>query len=179
MQRAAIIILVLVALVWWLRQPPSAARIIDDTRVSVNDDYVEYDGQRYLADWGKTTRHVGDVRVFTRAYHRVAPFVTHEAVLTTGDFSDPDLVEVSPIRKGSMSWSARTRPKGTLIVLHFVPADRDVLSRLELLREGDRVELAGHEVSDHRITAGLGRTLQVNGSNHKFLMVTGVEILGE
>jgi len=141
---------------------------------------IDYAGITYEALWTEETiRFEGDLRYAGRAYSRELPMVTHDAVLTTGDFSDPKLVKVSPLKKGSGTWrsksSSKGTPKGTLVALHFIPSDLGIHGQLTRLREGDSVEIEGRVETDSRVDASNGGFWRLNHSNHKLVLVTAVK----
>lgn len=176
MRAALIWIAILSIAFWWWRQPPNAGRILDSTIISVDHEQVEHEGLVYTAQWGEPTEYQGDLRVLSRAYHRAAPFITHEAVVTTGQFSNPEIVNVSPIRQGSMVWTAKVQPQGTLIVLHFIPANHEVLASLQSLDSGDRAILEGREIVDQRLAADPQHSIRLTHKNHRFLLLTSARL---
>lgn len=152
---------------------PSARTIVADTRLAVAEGTLEYRGRRYAAEWGEPVVHRGHLRRIERARYAFAPFITHHAVLTTGDFSDPERVTVGPFRGGSVLWSASSQPRGTLVVLHFIPRDAVALAELARLDDGDCAELGGREEVDGHIHGEEGAFARLNSSNHRYFLLEG------
>ena len=174
--KKVLIVAVVAALVWYvfLRTPP-AQSITQATAIDQGAGTIQFDDTTYEATWADATKYSGDLRYMGRAYSEYAPFITHDAVVTTGEFSDPEIVTIGPMRKGNTWWKAPRQPSGTLVVLHFIPADLGVLDRLNGLGEGDSATFTGHVEADGHITASDGGFLKLMHDNHKIMLVTAVE----
>lgn len=175
----ASIAVIALAVLLWLR-PPSSKRIVSEMRLDLEAGRIEYASITYEALWGEATiPFEGDLRYVGRTYSRDLPMVTHDAVLTTGDFSDPELVKVSPLKNGSGTWRAKSSskgtPKGTLVALHFIPSNLGIHEQLTRLREGDTVEIEGQIETDGRVDASNGGFWRLNHSNHKLVLVTAIK----
>ena len=175
MGRKSILLLIVVAAVaYFYFRTPSADSVVKKMHVDIENMTIEYGGVTYSAEWGGETSHAGDIRYIGRAYDKNAPYITNDAVVTTGEFSDPSIVHITPIRKGSMSWRAQKQPKGTLVVLHFIPASLTVYNDLKQIEEGDTVEFIGREEVNSRIEGSDGSFIGLTHSNHKFLLLDEV-----
>lgn len=166
-------VVALVALVLYCRGP-SASTVVGDTFIQPDEGWLRYKEVRYEAEWGPEIVHEGDARFIERAKYKSAPFFTHHVVVTTGEFSDPDLVNLRHNGGGNFFWSAPKQPEGTIIVLHLVPLDRDVLDQLQSIDNGDAVKLVGREEVDSRVDGDDGSWLKLGHSNHKYLLVERV-----
>ena len=166
--------LVLVGLGVLYCRGPSAKTVVAATYVNVESGRLEYRGSGFAAEWGEPVVHQGDLRRIERARYKFAPFFTHHAVVTTGDYSDPALVTVSPFRGGSIVWAAQTAPQGTLIVLHFIPYDASILAQLARLDDGDCARFVGREEKDGTIRGDDGAYSRLNSANHRYLLVEAV-----
>jgi hypothetical protein len=175
--RTVIIILLLFAGYLYYRTPSTDA-IFSDMKIDPAKGIFEYKNIKYTAEWGNRKIYAGDIRYIGRAYDKFAPYITYEAVLTTGEFSDPSIVEVTPIRNGCMSWRSEKQPKGTLIVLHFIPADIEAHFGLKNLEQWQTVRLTGREELDSRITGSDETLVGLGHGNHKFFLVENVEVVG-
>lgn len=153
---------------------PSADSIVLETRVDIQNGKIDYKGVTYSAQWSDETVHLGDIRYIGRAYDQYAPYITNDAIVTTGEFSDPSIVEVTPITNGNMRWRSKKNPQGTLVVLHFIPVDGTVYDKLKRIKEGQRVELIGREETDSRIEGPDGGFTALGHSNHKFFVLEDV-----
>ena len=158
-------------------QPPSVEDIAREMQVDRRGGFVKYQDKVFTAEWGDKIKHTGDIRYFGRAYYDGVPIFTHDAVVTTGEFSDPDIVEVTPIKDGSMYWYANKQPEGSLVVLHFIPEDFSVFEDLKLIREGDRIEFSGREETDSTVESSDGSYIKLMHANHKYLLVSEVRRL--
>lgn len=165
-----VVVAALVALVLYCRGP-SASSIVSETTLSPDEGWLEYREARFEAEWGPRITREGRTRFFERAKYKSAPFFTHHTVLTTGEFSDPELVSIRKTGGGSFSWAAPRKPKGTLVVLHMVPLDEDVLDQLQAIDDGDRVELVGREEVDGGVTGSDGSGMRLGSRNHKLFLV--------
>lgn len=173
MYRLVVVLVLLIGGILYCRGP-SARSVVANTRLAVEQGVVEYKGRSYAAEWGEPVIHQGDLRRIERARYRFAPFFTHHAVVTTGDFSDPERVTVSPFRGGSIIWSAAAPPRGTLVVLHFIPLDASVLAALTRLDDGDCARFSGREETDGEIRADDGAFSRLNSANHRYVLLDGV-----
>ncbi len=171
-----VIVAAVVAIAWFLFfKTPSSRSIAQATRIHVDEGTIEYGNAIYDVVWREPATFSGDIRYVGRAYTRYAPFITHDAVITTGEFSDPQIVEIAPIKNGTTYWRAGKQPDGTLVVLHFVPASVEIHDLLAGLETGETVTIAGKLEDDGTITGPHGGYLKLMHDNHKIILVTGVE----
>jgi|GEM_PF-2116103 len=171
----AILPLMVIGAVLAIRYKPSDDAIARDLEVRFEEGAIECRGIAYSCTWGPEVVHEGDIRQIVRAFNPQAPIITRDAVVTTGEFSNPDIVQIAPLKKGSTRWWAERRPEGTLVVLHLIPSSPEIQDFLEDLEEGDRAAFTGHEEADGRIENSVGGFVALGHANHKFLLVTGVE----
>lgn len=155
---------------------PSIDSVAKNMSVSIEDGEMRIGKITYFADWDATTAYTGKLRYFDRGSLKDARFVTHEAILTTGEFSDPEKVFVSEINQGNMFWRSEgtKKPDGNLIVLHLVPASLAIFRALDTLAHGQSVTLTGREETDSLIEDKDGLVAGLRHSNHKFFLVEGV-----
>lgn len=74
------------------------------------------------------------------------PILTHDILVTSGDFADSQKVKTS-VFNHHFSWSAGNEaPKGKINLLHTVPANKEIYDQLFALRNGDTVRIAGREI---------------------------------
>ena len=173
MNRIWVLVIVVVSIAaYFYFKAPSADSIAREMIVDM--DKIEYKGIIYSATWGNKTSHAGDIRYIGRAYDKYAPFITNDAIVTTGEFSDPSIVEIPPLRHGSTYWRAEKQPKGTLIVLHFIPANPAVYFNLKKIKKEQRVEFIGREEVDSKIEGSDGGFIALGHTNHKFFLLGDV-----
>jgi len=154
---------------------PSVDTIVADLSIASEQGRIELNGVTYEAQWGNEITLSGDLRYFGRAYSEYAAYITHDAVLTTGEFSNPEIVTIKPMRKGNTSWRAPRQPSGTFLALHFIPLNATVLDKLKQLKEGDRVEFVGREETDSSVTGSDGSIFKLLHTNHKLLLVSDIK----
>ncbi len=175
MNRIWVLVIVVISTVaYFYFKPPSADSIAREMIVDMENMKIEYKGIIYSAAWGNKTSHTGDIRYIGRAYDKYAPFITNDAVVTTGEFSDPSIVKIPPLRHGSTYWRAEKQPKGTLIALHFIPANMAVYLNLKQIKKEQRVEFIGREEIDSKIESSEGRFIALGHNNHKFFLLEDV-----
>ncbi len=173
MKRLVLLLAVAGLMAWWWWPAPPAREMALGMDVDPAAGRIRLDGTTYRLNLSaESERHAGLARVWVRADHDPMPIITHEVVLTTGEYSDPDKVEIGPLRDGSTWWRARRRPQGTLIVLHLIPADVQVAAILDRVREGQTWTFTGYGVVDQRIERDDGYRVSLGHDNHRFLLVT-------
>lgn len=90
---------------------------------------------------------IGQVRHTSRINEGKFPMLTHDILITSGEFSDSDLVRTS-VMSHHFTWSSKTseRPSGTINLLHTMPKDEETLNGLYSIKHGDTVTVKGYEV---------------------------------
>ncbi|NMB88586.1 MAG: hypothetical protein GYA17_09515 [Chloroflexi bacterium] len=85
-------------------------------------------------------RHVSPVRM------ELVPFLTHDVLVTSGDFTDPGRVQVI-VAEHQFAWAAgESNPQGEIHLLHIVPANAEVYRRLLSVRRGQTLSFRGREI---------------------------------
>lgn len=153
---------------------PSAMQILENTSIDIQNNTIQYKSITYKATWGDLVEYQGDARVVQRAYHKNCPFITHEIILTTGEFSDADIVQIAPIRDGNTRWTAKKKPTGTFLVMHCIPQNLEILDILENLEAGASVTIKGRIEKNYQITASNNIYVRLNHTNHKFFLVNEI-----
>jgi hypothetical protein len=156
-------------------RPPSAGKIARQLEVDLDAGMMRYDGIAYTAHWSERTTWRGDVRHVARAHTRRMPVVLFHLVLTSGDFSRPEIVTVDHTGGGSYVWRADRQPRGSLVVLHLVPESVLAYRTMRSLEAGDRVEIVGREESRGFIEREDGAYLRLGHDNHRLVLVNRVE----
>lgn len=89
----------------------------------------------------------GMVRHTSKNHINQLPILTHDILVTAGDFADPDLVSTN-VSNHHFRWftSLTTQPKGTINLLHTVPASPEILQQLESIQNNDLVQIKGKEI---------------------------------
>jgi hypothetical protein len=112
-------------------------------------DSIEADGYRWdiryensgYANFSGTVRHVGPIRVDE------FKILTHDILVTTGDFADPDQVTTNVLNH-RFFWHApyTQQPEGSINLLHIIPANRETAGRLFEVRKWQQVKISGYEI---------------------------------
>jgi hypothetical protein len=157
-----VIVILLIAGVWYFLGSDSGIEVVRKTVMDPVDGTLEYGGIKYTVSWGETRVYSGDVRHIGRAKYKYAPVFTHDALVTTGDFSDPSKIKFSRVRNGKASYRFKEKPNGTVKMLHIIPENETVLEKLNTIKKGDKAEFMGREEDDHIIEGSDGRWYQVN-----------------
>jgi hypothetical protein len=171
-----LVVIILVGGIFLMTRPPSGEKIAREMSVDVEEGTISYAGVTYTAKWGRSESRQGDVRHVIRAYDKIVPVVIFHIVLTTGEFSDPDVVALDHNGGGNYIWRSKKKPEGTLIVLHLVPESDIVFRALRGLDDGDTVEIVGRDETRGSIEADSGAFLRLRHSNHKFVLVSKVVV---
>ena len=92
----------------------------------------------------------GLVRHTTRINERKYPMLTHDILITSGDFADSDLVRTS-VTNHHFIWSSREAvPQGNINLLHTMPMNEEALNGLYEIEYGDIVTIKGYEIYEIR-----------------------------
>jgi hypothetical protein len=104
--------------------------------------------------------------------------LTHDVLVTSGDFANPDKVSTSVINH-HFSWtSAESYPRGAINLLHTVPLNEAIYRQLLELRSGQNVSVVGREILKINAYSPEGSSKgwwQDSGCNT--LVVTSIELL--
>jgi len=150
-----LIVFAITGLVWLFMKPPSGVSI--QKKMVIQDASIAYKGVDYLVDWqAETVEHSGDVHELKAEYNKYAPINTHHVVLTSGDYSDPEKVDIAPLCKGHTSWRAKAQPTGSMKVLHLIPANEKVFKQLKKVKSGQSLTFMGQEEQDNQIPSSKG-----------------------
>jgi hypothetical protein len=73
--------------------------------------------------------------------------LTHDILVTSGQYADPAIVSTSVLAH-HFTWhsTATSRPTGTINLLHTVPASQDIYRQLLQIRSDDQVTIGGREI---------------------------------
>jgi hypothetical protein len=139
------------------------------------DPQIMYQGESFHSDWATDTESIkGYVRRVDRHYDENIPIVTFNLVITTGEFNDPDIVNVRYKGGGNYFWSSKTQPEGSILFFHTVPNSMRSQSKLDKIKEGDSVEILAKVSENSEISSDSGAFVKLMHSNHKFILVEDV-----
>ena len=137
---------------------------------------ITYKGHSYLSDWGRKQKLAGYLRRKDRHFYEGIPIITYDLVITSGEFSDPDIVDVRANGGGNYSWSAPRKPTGTIMFYHTVPGSSLAQDKLDELQAGDNIALQVRVSKDDQIKSDTGDFYKLVHSNHKLILVEDVEL---
>jgi hypothetical protein len=85
--------------------------------------------------------------------------MSHDILVTTGDFASQDFVDVSVIaHKFFYHWDD-TPPNGSINLLHIFPASAEVFEQLKQIRNWNSVSISGREILKIDLYDSDGRNL--------------------
>ena len=102
---------------------------------------VQFKGQgksKYIG----TVRHVSPIRI------KEFKILTHDILITTADYSNPDLVETSVVNHKFIWKPINTEPlNGSINLIHAIPANKAIYRLLLTIDEWDTVNITGREIN--------------------------------
>jgi len=111
-------------------------------KIAADDIYweVQFESQGESKFIG-TVRHVSPIRIDE---FRI---LTHDILVTTGDYENPDLVDTSVINH-KFIWKASNpeKPTGSINLIHSVPATKKIYQELLSIQPWDIVKITGREI---------------------------------
>ena len=159
---------------WW--SPDFSALQFNPNRTSV----TTQSGTHWTITYEKTfdsifsglVRHVSPIRMGD------FPFLTHDVLVTNGEFDDSRLVSTS-VFNHHFSWTSSqpTQPKGSINLLHIVPANPAIYRQLMGVHSGQQVTIRGVEIlhiDAFKPDGSLSMTWQDDGCNS--ILVSSIEI---
>ncbi len=101
---------------------------------------VQFEGQGHTKYIG-TVRHVSPIRI------NEFKILTHDILVTTADFSDPELVDTSVVNHKFIWKSTNSeQPTGSINLIHAVPATKAIYQQLLTIDNWDIVNISGREI---------------------------------
>lgn len=101
---------------------------------------VQFEGQGNTKYIG-TVRHISPIRI------NEFKILTHDILVTTADYSDPDLVETSVVNH-KFTWKSANpeQPNGSINLIHAIPTNKAVYQKLLTIENWDIVNIIGREI---------------------------------
>ncbi len=156
---------------------PSSSGIAEEMVIDA-EGKITYEGRGFVTEWSdELTEARGHLRMKERFYDSNIPIITWTYVITTGEFSDPEFVDLTSHKGGYLRWQAPRQPKGTLVSYHLIPGNPKVAGALKAVKQGDEVFIEGKLSTTGRITGDNGPLAQITSSSQKFLLVEAAGIL--
>ena len=101
---------------------------------------VQFEGQGHTKYIG-TVRHVSPIRI------NEFKILTHDILVTTADFSNPELVDTSVVNHKFIWKSTNSeQPTGSINLIHAVPANKAIYQQLLTIDNWDVVNISGREI---------------------------------
>jgi len=101
---------------------------------------IQFEGQgksKYIG----TVRHVSPIRI------KEFKILTHDILVTTVDYSNPDIVETSVVNHKFIWKSNNTEPLiGSINLIHAIPANKAIYQQLLTINDWDTVNIVGREI---------------------------------
>lgn len=88
----------------------------------------------------------GTVRHKSLWYDPAWPFMSHDLLVTTGDFAKSDLVYTLVAGHKFFYRYSGTKPNGTIHLLHIFPASKEIFDQLQQILKWDTVTITGQEI---------------------------------
>ncbi len=124
----------------------------DFNALHFNNNYTQVqsdDGSRWVIVYEKPAmslfsglvRHVSPVRL------GMDPFLTHDILVTSGDFANPEIVSTS-VFNHHFTWYSQNKstPGGTINLIHAVPLNEAIYNQLLQIRNGQQAAFSGYEI---------------------------------
>ena len=173
MKKLLIIALVIYGFYQYLKWQPSTSSIVKEMSFS---EQLSFNGVVYYSDWVNELESItGYVRRIDRHYDENIPIITFDLVMTSGDFSDPNLVRVKHRGGGNYFWSSDKQAKGSIIFYHTVPNSALAQSKLDSLKAGASVTILAKVSGNNEIKASNGAFFELVHSNHKIIRVEDIK----
>ncbi|MCD4753473.1 MAG: hypothetical protein K8R40_10410 [Anaerolineaceae bacterium] len=98
-------------------------------------------------EFSKISTFTGYIRHNSAINEKRFPMLTHDVLITSGDFSEKDKVNTS-VRNHHFLWVSLIddHPKGTINLLHTIPINEEIYQLLGSIEVGDTVIIKGREV---------------------------------
>jgi hypothetical protein len=93
------------------------------------------------SEFSGLVRHVSPIRM------EALRVLTHDVLVTSGEYADPSVVHTSVVNH-HFYWRSPDvdHPKGRINLLHTIPANDEIYQQLLAVRSGDEVTIAGREI---------------------------------
>jgi len=94
-----------------------------------------------------TTAYTGTVRHAAPIRIKEFAILTHDILITTGEFADPKVVKANVYDHKFFWKSSSTRlPQGKINLIHALPANREIYQQLLEINKWDQVQITGREI---------------------------------
>lgn len=127
----------------WSRQFPDL--VVTENTERMNDSNGNYWEITYEREALST--YSGLVRHASPDNENLVPMMTHDILVTTEDYANPEIVNVQVVNH-HFSWQSQVTayPRGTIDLIHAVPANKEIFDLLRQIKKGDQVTIIGKEI---------------------------------
>lgn len=97
--------------------------------------------KRVASAFAGLVRHASPIRLGT------FPFLTHDILVTSGDYANPAIVSTR-VSNHHFTWfsQAKSAPGGTINLIHAVPLNETIYNQLLEIRNGQQAVISGYEI---------------------------------
>ena len=88
----------------------------------------------------------GVIRHVSRWHESSLPFMTHDILITTGDFASKGTVNVFVVNHKFIYHYAEGSPSGSINLLHIFPASEEIYKQLLQVKDWNEVSISGREI---------------------------------
>lgn len=127
-----------------MRGPDFGSLIISSSFEEIeSDDYV----WEIVYEKSIESEFVGAVRHTSSIRESRFRILTHDILVTSGEYADPDIVNTS-VSNHRFRWYSKIDryPEGKLNLLHTIPANEEILTQLQAIEKWDQVAISGREI---------------------------------
>ncbi len=117
----------------------------------------------------------GKIRHISVNYEPSFPFLTHDILVTSGDFADPQRVDTL-VSNHHFSWSAAEQPDGKINLLHVVVLDAGLYDQLMQLHTDDWVRIRGREILTIELHQKDRLTMSWSDSGCNTLLIEAIQL---
>jgi hypothetical protein len=93
------------------------------------------------------SKYIGTVRYAAPIRIKEFSILTHDILVTTADFANPDIVDTSVVDH-KFFWKSTeiSAPTGTINLIHAIPANKDLYQTMLEIQKWDTVKITGREI---------------------------------
>lgn len=129
-----------------------SAPMVDFDDLAISNGYHEIkspSGQIWKLDYEQAhpVEFSGVIRHISIDHEKVFPILSHDLLITQGDFADRELVSTR-VNNHHFTWRSlkSDAPEGSIHLLHIVPMNQEIYTQLLDIRDWDEVTLIGWEI---------------------------------
>jgi len=176
MKKLAIFSMIAVAIWFVFFKQPAPRSVVATMQIDATTHTIEYKQMKYEGNWSAEKNFSGDLRYISTISQKVMPILTHLAVVTTGEYSNPELVTIES-RGDGIVFGSRKKPEGSIHILSLIPADITVYNALTNLKAENKVTIKGR-MTQELITSDQGKLFAkgvLSDEHQAFVLVTSVQ----